>query len=486
MVFFVVMTGAEPSVMRAGVMATIALVGVLIGRPRATGSILAAAVLVLLVLDPWLVWSIGFQLSVTATAGMVALASPIGEWFRRFMPAPVALAAGTTLAAQLGVTPLLLFHFHEVPGVTILANLMAFPAVSPALLLGLVAAAVGLVSVPAGHVISALALIPMRYLEWVGDRLAKAPIGHITSGGGPLVLIIGAASVLAFAWALHRRWRPPRTVIVVAVAMFPVIVWSSALGVGPPSALVVRFFDVGQGDAALVTSPAGVVVLVDGGPDEEEVSTELAALGVKRLDVMIATHPHADHIIGLPNVLGRVPVGLVLEPGCPGTSAIQTDLDTAITDEHVPVRYPRAGDSITVGDLHLDVLSPDRCWANTNSDANNDSLVILLRHGEDSFLMGGEPEEPAQQVLLDERSPVRAQLLKVPHHGAATSLPEFFQAVDADLAVICVGEPNDYGHPVPATVQAIAATGAEIWRTDQHGTITVTFAASGPVASGER
>ncbi len=111
----------------------------------------------------------------------------------------------------------------------------------------------------------------MRYLEWVADRLAKAPVGHVTSGGGPLVLIVGAALVVAFAWAMHRRWRPPRPVIVLAVAVFPLIVWSSALGVGPPSALVVRFFDVGQGDAALVTSPAGVVVLVDGGPDEEQV-----------------------------------------------------------------------------------------------------------------------------------------------------------------------------------------------------------------------
>ncbi|MGZ5212693.1 MAG: ComEC/Rec2 family competence protein, partial [Actinomycetota bacterium] len=255
--FFVVMTGAEPSVMRAGVMATIALVGVLIGRPRATGSILAAAVLVLLVLDPWLIWSIGFQLSVTATAGMVALASPIGERLRRFVPAPVALAAGTTLAAQLGVTPLLLFHFHEVPGVTIIANLMAFPAVSPALLLGLVAAAIGLASVTVGHFAAALALIPMRYLGWVADRLAKAPVGHVTSGGGPPVLILGGALVLAFAWALHRRWRPPRPVVVLAVAAFPLVVWSTALGVGPPSGLVVRFFDVGQGDAALVTSPSG-------------------------------------------------------------------------------------------------------------------------------------------------------------------------------------------------------------------------------------
>jgi competence protein ComEC len=477
--FFVVMTGAEPSVMRAGVMATIALVGLLIGRPRATGSVLAAAVLLLLILDPWLVWSIGFQLSVTATAGMVALASPIGERLRRFLPAPVALAAGTTLAAQLGVTPLLLFHFHEVPGVTVVANLMAFPAVSPALLLGLVAAAVGLVSVTVGHVMAAVALIPMRYLEWVADRLAKAPIGHVTSGGGPIVLVLGGASVLAFAWALRRRWRPPRAAVVLVVVAFPLIVWSTALGVGPPASLVVRFFDVGQGDAALVTSPNGVNLLVDGGPDREQVSTHLAALGVKRLDVMVATHPHADHIVGLPNVLGRVPVGLILEPGCPDTSAIQADLDTAIAGEHVPVRYPRAGDSYTVGDVRLDVLSPDRCWTGTDSDANNDSLVVMLRYGDHTLLFGGEPEQPAQQVLLDEHAPLQAELLKVPHHGAATSLPEFFEAVGADVAVISVGQPNDYGHPVPSTLLAISAAGSQIWRTDQHGDIVVTFGGQG-------
>jgi competence protein ComEC len=246
----------------------------------------------------------------------------------------------------------------------------------------------------------------------------------------------------------------------------------------------VRFFDVGQGDAALVSTPAGAHILVDGGPDDELVATDLAAQGVKRLDVVIATHPHADHIIGLSVVLARFPVGMVLEPGCPDTSSIQTDLDMAIDEEHVPVRYPRLGDTLIVGDVRLDVLSPDRCWVDTNSDPNNDSLVILLTYRQDSVLLGGEPEEPAQQQLLDEGAPLDAELLKVPHHGAATSLPEFFQAVAPEIAVISVG-PNTYGHPVPSTIAAIQATGAQVWRTDQHGDIVVLFGPRGPTVSSD-
>jgi competence protein ComEC len=482
--FFTVLTGGEPSVLRAGVMATLTLLGVVLGRPRSAASVLAGAVLVLLVLDPWLVWSVGFQLSVGATAGMVAMAAPFAKRLR-FLPGPVALAAGATLAAQLGVSPILLFHFDEVPLVSVPANLAAFPAVSPALLLGIAASVLGLVWGGLGAAAGVVASLPLRYLEWLADRAAKAPLPAVTSDGGVVDLAIGATLVVTIAWWVRSDRQLPREIAAVFVLLVPLVVWSTAIRAGPPAGVRITFFDVGQGDAALIESPAGARVLVDGGPDQVQVATELAALGVRRLDLVVASHPHADHIVGLPAVLTRLPVGLLVQPGCDSEPPLQRILDRAIAAEDVPVQTARAGDTLTVGDLRFDVLSPDRCWTGTESDANNDALVLMLTYAGHRVLFATEPEEPAQQVMLTNGLSLDADVLHVPHHGAATSLPEYFQAVDAEEAIVSVG-PNEYGHPVPATLAALEATGAELWRTDEHGDIVVTFGSSGPVVTVER
>jgi competence protein ComEC len=130
---------------------------------------------------------------------------------------------------------------------------------------------------------------------------------------------------------------------------------------------------------------------------------------------------------------------------------------------------------LEVGDITLEILSPDRCWEDTESDTNNDAIVVRASLGEDSVLFATEPEEPAQQVLLDSGIDLAADVLKVPHHGAATSIESFFVAVGPEVALVSVG-PNTYGHPVPEVLGWIRATGAEVFRTDRSGDVLVTFA----------
>jgi competence protein ComEC len=488
-VAFVVLTGAGPSVLRAGVMALLTLLAVLLGRSISGFSALSGAVLILLAADPSLGWQVGFQLSVAATAGIVALALPIAARLS-WLPRPLAIAASTTAAAQAGTSPVLLFYFHSFPLVTLLANLLAFPSVAPAMLFGLVAAGVGTVAVarPFGIAFAALAVPPLHYLEGVAGHLASAPLPWVTSGGGPAPLAIGAVLLVVLTWWLRTRagrstgdGQRPRGAAIALAFVLPLFVWSSALRAGPPSGLEVRFFDVGQGDAALVRSPAGAAILIDGGPEPGAVAVKLEALGIKRLDAVIATHPHLDHFVGLPAVLARIPVSVVFDSGCQTPETASPPYQAflrAIRDEGVPERHLVAGDVIVVGDLRLDILSPDRCWQGTNSDPNNDSIVVLLSYREDTVLFANEPEGPAQQAMLERGRPLSAMVLNVPHHGAGTSILPFFRSVHERVAVVSVG-PNRYGHPVPRTLEWLRSTGALVLRTDEVGDIVIRFGRPG-------
>jgi competence protein ComEC len=473
--FFVLLAGGEPSVMRAAAMAGLTLLGVFLGRPRSPPAILGGAVLILLTRDPTLAHSAGFQLSVGATAGIALLAGPISGWLA-FLPGGLALAAGATLGAQAGVAPLLLYHFGAVPLVSIPANLLAFPAVAPAMLMGLAAGVTGMLWHAGAVVMAGVARIPLQYLELLADRLARSPLPSITSPGEQiLVLIVGSGVVAAVGWWLRSGRSLRRPVLVAAGLVLPLFAWSGALRSGPPGELTVTFFDVGQGDAALVRSPGGATALIDAGPDAGQVARELAALGVRRLDLVVATHAHADHVGGLPSVLARFPVSLVVDPGCEGDSPFYADFLRAVEEAGAPFEHPAEGAVLTVADLRVEVLGPDGCYVGTESDPNNDSLVLRLSAGPASILFTGDVEEPAQEELLrDAGDRLAASVLKVPHHGGDTSLEEFLEAVGAVAAVVSVG-PNRYGHPSPGVIADLASSGVRVFRTDLLGDVTVTF-----------
>jgi competence protein ComEC len=470
---FTLMTRWEPSVLRASGMAALALAGLWVGRPRSVATAVGGAVLALLVVDPNLAVSVGFQLSVAATIGLVAMAGPIAQRLT-LLPRPIAVAAAATVAAQAGVTPLLLLHFGAVPTVTLLANVLAFPAVGMSLLLGTLSAGAALVVAPAGRVLGLAAQAPLGYLIGTADVMAGFPLPHLVGSGPGLPILAACLSALA-AWRLRRGRRP----IGAAAAILAVsaLAWSSLPAAGPPPSLSVTFLDVGQGDAAVVRGPDGATILIDAGPEDDQVATKLAALGLRRIDLAVASHAHADHVTGFPAVLARFPISLLIEPGCPHDALPYLRFIEAARDEAVAVRHPRGGDRFRVGSLSVEVLGPDQCSPG-GTEPNNDSLVLRVTAGTGSLLFPGDAEVEAQQDLLEDGDPVQATVLKVPHQGGDTSDPEFFEAVGATLAVVSVG-PNDYGHPVPSVLAKIRAEGMRVFRTDLAGDVTVRFGAEG-------
>jgi competence protein ComEC len=282
------------------------------------------------------------------------------------------------------------------------------------------------------------------------------------------------AAVLGILVAWRLRRGRARVGTVAALLAIGALVWAAAARAGPPDSLTVTFLDVGQGDAAVVQTPEGATVLIDAGPDDQFVATRLASMGVRRIDLAVATHAHADHVEGLPAVLSRYPVGLLLEPGCKHESPSYGRLLRALEDEDLRVWHARGGQRFAVGSLMVEILGPDEC---SHTGPNDDSVVLRLRYDDAMVLFPGDAERPAQEDLLDDGDPVTATVLKVPHHGGDTSLEEFFERVGAAIAVVSVG-PNDYGHPVPGLLRTLEATGARVLRTDRMGEVTIEFASS--------
>jgi competence protein ComEC len=255
---------------------------------------------------------------------------------------------------------------------------------------------------------------------------------------------------------------------------------------GPVTASVsgelrVSFLDVGQGDSALIQTPGGEEVLIDGGPYEAgpRVIEALRGAGVRQIDLLLGTHPHEDHIGGLMDVLREVPVKQALDPGYAHGTSLQRKYLELLKEKGVKTTRARRGQSYDLhGGVRLDILAPDDpLIKGTSADANNNSIVARLTYGSTAFLFTGDMEEEERGRLTQSVSPasLRAEVLKVAHHGSHNGTDrEFLQLVQPRYAVISLARGNDYGHPHREAIEALEQSGAQILRTDQRGTIVFT------------
>jgi competence protein ComEC len=464
--------GWQPSVVRAAVAGCLASLAWIVARPRDRWHALAIGALVLLAWLPASGLEPGFQLSFAAVAA-IFLVLPRVSGVPDAYPVPRSLWDLVTVAVTCGAVtaPIVWLHFGTVALWTVPANVAAEPAMPALIGLALASAAIEPVLPGAATALAWLAGWCAAWIAVVARVVAGWPSAELRS---PVALIAALAVVAAVPGirALPRYRRRSAAVGLVslvlalgaaACAFRPVPTWA------PPTGLRLTFLDVGQGDAILVEAP-GAAVLVDQGPPEADVAGQLRRLGLRSLTALVLTHPQRDHIGGAGAVIRRLRVSTVLDPELAVRAPEYEDAMEAARSRDIPVVGLRAGDAFAIGRLRLRVLWPDGPGA-PGEDPNLNAVVLLASYGATDALLTADAESDVTRRL-----PLRpVEILKVAHHGSEDpGLPDLLVRLRPRVAVISVGEGNDYEHPRPETIAALAARpDLTTMRTDVDGRVVV-------------
>ncbi|MDX6627320.1 MAG: competence protein ComEC [Solirubrobacterales bacterium] len=499
---YVPLAGSGPSIQRAAVMGAAGLVATLAGRRASRLFALALALGVTLAIRPSIAADIGWQLSFAAVLGILLLANPLraalvarfgaGAWRR-------ALAEGiaVTVAATLATAPLVAYHFETLSTTTLLANLLAMPAVAPAMWLGMVSAAAAQVPGLPLEPLNGLDSLLLAYVAQVAHWCARPGWAelHVRLGiGGLVVSYLGLATAVPVVTWLGRRRRLAlarrrgdggarritpaireqpalrRGLVALSALLMIVALAATSLGGGsapsPHGDLRVEVLDVGQGDAILLEPRGAPAVLVDGGPPGDDLAAKLHDAGIHRLGAAVITHDQSDHAAGIEELVGQLPISRLFYARLGGTA-----LTEAVAAGVEPVRVA-AGTEIRSGGLVLEVLWPPPellSQSLAGADPNMQALVLLARWRQFTMLLTGDAE--AEAVPID---PGPVDVLKVAHHGSDDAgLGALLDRIRPRLALISVGAENSYGHPTPATLATLASHGVRTLRTDRDGTLTI-------------
>jgi competence protein ComEC len=491
---YVPLAGADASIQRAAVMGALNLLAMLAGRRTSRFYALAVAAIATLAIEPRIGSQVGWQLSFAAVLGILLLAAPLREAIVARLGGggwrgALADGAAMTTAATLATAPLIVHHFGELSVTTLIANLLALPAVAPAMWLGMLTAGAGQVPGFPVEVFNSVNSLLLGYIAqiaaWCG-RPSWASVELRLGGAGLLAsyAALATAVVAALRWGRRRRlaalrrrrelrWSSPRplreaTMLCLAAAgiAWALLAPGGADSAAAPTGLRVSVLDVGQGDAILLQPAGAPAVLVDAGPPGAGLAGKLRDAGVERLGAAVITHDQSDHAGGIGELFGAMPVERL------AFAALGRETRAAALAVGTAPRRVARGSALRSGGLLLEVLWPPAELLGGSlaaEDPNRLSLVILARWRGFSILLTGDAE--AEAAPLD---PGPIDVLKVAHHGSEDAgLAGLLLLTRPRLAVISVGSGNPHGHPSPSTLATLAAHGVNMLRTDEQGTIVL-------------
>lgn len=498
---YAVIVGLKPAVLRAILMSMAFLLGyVWLGRRSSALAISALVAFLLTVVDPKLLSLVSFQLSFSAVLSLILYSTSFRDWMQTrlklflgvsvlssYLSSIITILA-MTLSAQLLTLPLVAWYFGQISLISIIANVIVVPFLPIIMILGSIATFLGMVVEPLGSVIGWFVWLPLRYTITVVELFARVPFASVpvqvsTFSVGVIYFVIGVVSWYRFQ-EVERRieiWEqvtlnlPERSLAGVSVcAALLAIGWHNSQ---PDGMLHVTFFDVGQGDATLIESPSGRQILVDAGLYPSVINSHLGRaipFWDRTIDMVIATHPDADHVAGMPEVLARYQVDHLLVDGLhEEMSAMYVEMLGQAELQHLTPTVVQAGQVIEIGDgVRLEIVHPSETL--DDEIRNNNSISMRLVYGDFSLLLTGDVEESAESAILARNLPLQSIVYKAGHHGSNTSsTPAFLNAVHPQIAVVSAGAGNRFGHPHPEVMARFVERGVTVLCTSQFGSIEV-------------
>lgn len=484
LVFYMLLTGLSPSVARACVMQLFLLSAPLFRRGSDPLTSLAAALTVILLVNPYAVGSVSLQLSFAATLGMVLLSGRLYKsftgWYRgrnRAVRAALSFLAANlaaTLGALVFTAPLTAYYFNLLSLVAPLAGLLAVPAAGYAFMSAFVSALLGLVWTPLGHLAGYVPLLLVKYILWVAHLLLAVPYHavYFTNVYLRVWLLYVYAAFLGCAVTPDGKRKyalaSALTVLTLAACLWLNSRWQQY------GAFRAAVLDVGQGESVALCS-GSEAALVDCGSSNSYVDAgsvaadALQSAGIRRLSAVIVTHYHADHTNGLTEVLTRLPVDTLYLPDIEDEYGVRDRLVSLAAHQGADVVFVTEPTRIALGEAVLTVYPP----LLTTGDLNEQGLTALATAGDFDLLITGDMAGQTEQLLAQTYPLPDVEVLVVSHHGSRYSSDEsFLRAITPDNAVISVGD-NRYGHPAEETLRRLQAVGATVWRTDQQGSIRI-------------
>ncbi len=472
-------------------MGSLFLLAEYVGRQRSAIIALVFAAAIMVGVKPQVLWDAAFQLSFLAMAGLVFLSPPLQNWGRRWVTSifnnkaivasivnVVTDGFAVTLSAIIATFPVIAYYFGIASLVGLPATFLALLALPAIIAITILAGSSGLVFFPLAQVFAWVDWLFLSYLILVIKIYDSLPLSSFEINNPQLwqvwgyyaflTITIGIVSsrrqvvgLLSKAFSKVQQLaqnsanclsRLPRKWLIPGLLLIAILVWTTILTL-PDNRLRVSFLNVGQGDAILIQTPNRQNVLIDGGPSPQAINLELSKklpFWDRTIDLIVLTQPQADHVTGLVEVLHRYRVRQAMEPGLTSNLPAYQEWLKLVSQKQINPTLAQAGQTIDLGKgVIMEVLNPPSpLLKGSADDIDNNGIVLRLNWGKVSFLFTADIEEEAELNLIARRANLTSTVLKVAHHGSRTSTsPEFLAMVNPQVAVICVGKDNKFGHP---------------------------------------